>query len=75
MTQILPVDVRKPQTLLDNFVDTLTTADMVGKARTTVYDMVERGLLTQYRVGTQVLYWRPQVAEVAAALDRLRVRK
>jgi excisionase family DNA binding protein len=60
---------------LTSFVDTMTAADMLGKARTTVYDMVDRGLLTQYRIGTQVLYWAPQVSEVAAALERLRVRR
>ncbi len=66
--------VPDPATLLAPFIDIQTAANLLGRARSTVYDMVERGLLNRYEVGTQALYWGPQVVEVAAALERLRVR-
>lgn len=63
-----------PGVLLDRFMDTNRTAALLAKSRQTVGDMADRGVLTRYRVGTAVLYWRPQVLEVRDALQRLRVR-
>jgi hypothetical protein len=68
-----PVDVQRPATLLDNFEDSAGAAYILNKSRSTVHDMADRGLITRYRVGAAVLYFRPELQEVAAALQRLRV--
>lgn len=75
MTQLHPVDVQRPSTLLDNFEDSAGAAFLLGKSRSTVAEMADKGLITRYRVGAAVLYWRPEVQEVALALQRLRVRQ
>lgn len=58
----------------EQWLDTNQTAEALGRRRATVYDMVERGVLTRYRIGALSVFWRPEVTEVAAALRRLEVR-
>lgn len=66
--------VTRPRLLLSPFLDTEQAAQMLNKSRSTVADMAARGLLTRYRVGAAVLYWGPEVYDVAQALRRLQVR-
>jgi hypothetical protein len=56
----------------DDWTDTSGAADMIGRDRSTVYDLVARDVLTAYRIGRSRAYWVPEVREVAAALARLR---
>ncbi len=69
---VRPVDVREPATLLDNFTDTGGAAALLGRARSTVCEMADRGVITRYAVGAAVLYFRPELVDVAAALSRIR---
>jgi hypothetical protein len=72
MTNFLhPSDVHRPLTLLDNFEDSTGAAFLLQRSRATLVDMVNRGLITRYRVGKAVLYFRPEILEVAEALRRL----
>ena len=59
---------------LEGFTDTQGAAALLNRAVPTVIDMVNKGLLTRFRVGAAVLYWAPQVREVADALRRLEAR-
>jgi hypothetical protein len=69
-----PVDLRRPETLLDNFEDSAGAAQLLNRSRSTVSEMAARGLITPYRVGAVVLYWRPEVERIAAALKTLAVK-
>jgi excisionase family DNA binding protein len=44
----------------------------LGVSRSTVYEMIERGTLGNYRVGKLRLLWRREVTETAAALALIR---
>jgi predicted DNA-binding transcriptional regulator AlpA len=57
-----------------DWLDTNQTAEVLGRSRATVYDMVDRGVLTRYQIGGLSVYWLAEVREVAAALRRLEVR-
>jgi hypothetical protein len=61
--------------LLAHFVDSKGAADLLCRSRSTVTELADRDVLTRYRVGAAVLYYRPQVEEVADALKRLRARR
>lgn len=60
--------------LLEGFTDRNGAAAILDRAPNTVSDMAGRGVLDCYRVGTVVLFWAPQVRDVAAALRRLQAR-
>lgn len=70
----MDADEADPAVLLYRFIDTYEAGQRLHRARSTVSDMADKRVLTRYRVGTAVLYWGPQVDEVARALQRLRVR-
>lgn len=74
MTNSERLDVGMAAGLLEGFTDTQGAAEALNRSRATVIDMVEKGLITRFRVGAAVLYWLPQIREVAAALRRLEVR-
>lgn len=59
-----------PAALLTQFVDSRGAATILGRTRSTVCDMADRGVLTRYAVGSAVLYWDPEVRDLAAALQR-----
>lgn len=59
-----------PAALLNDFVDSRGAALILGRTRSTLCDMADRGVLTRYAVGTAVLYWGPEVRDLAAALHR-----
>ena len=63
-----------PEALSGLFVDRQGAANLLGRSPATVHDMVNRGVLTPYRVGTQVIYSRAECESVAAALQRLAAR-
>lgn len=60
-----------PELALRGFTDSYGAAFQLGRSRGTVCDMVDRGVLKRYRVGTAVLYYLPEVLELAAALARI----
>lgn len=64
-------DLKLPEPNPDDWTDAAGAADILRRSRPTVYDMVDRGVLTKYWIGTHALYWVPQVEQVAAALGKL----
>lgn len=72
--QIDPGTGQTPAALLLGFVDSAAAAAMLGRSRATVCDMADRGVLTRYAVGSAVLYWRDEVADMADALRRIKAR-
>jgi hypothetical protein len=55
----------------EDWTDTAGAACLLGRSRPTVYDMVDRGLLTRHKIGTLSLFWVPEVVEISKALARL----
>jgi hypothetical protein len=56
----------------EDWTDAAGAAAILGKSRGTVYDMSTRGVLTAYVIGAgRVLFWVPEVQEVARSLKRL----
>lgn len=58
-----------------DWTDTEGAAAMLGRNRATVYDLVNRGVLTRYRAGTTSIYWVREVREIVAARRRLEGKK
>lgn len=54
-----------------DWTDAAGAAAILGRSRSTVYDMVDRGILNKHRVGTSTLFWRAEVEEIRHSLDRL----
>lgn len=54
-----------------DWTDTAGAALILGKSRPTVYEMVDRGVLERYRIGTHGMFWVPQLEQVAAAIRKL----
>lgn len=55
----------------DDWTDTAGAASIIGRSRPTVYELVARGTLTRYEIGTHGMFWVPECREVAAAVKRL----
>ena len=55
----------------EDWLDIGQACEIVRRSRPAVYDMLERGLLTRYVIGTRTMLWRAEVTEVADALRRL----
>lgn len=68
-------DVKLPVPNPEDWTDTEGAARILGRSRPTVYDMVDRGVLTRYRVGAHAVFWVPEVRDVAVALSRLTVTR
>lgn len=64
-----------PKLLLEKFTDSGGACFYLKRSRATLCDMVERGLIKRYRRGTAVLYYLPEVLEVADALQRLDIAR
>jgi hypothetical protein len=63
---------RLPTPNPEDWTDATGAAAILGKSRATVYDMSTRGVLTPYVIGAgRVLFWVPEVKEVARSLKRL----
>jgi hypothetical protein len=54
-----------------DWTDAGGAAAILGRSRPAVYDMVDRGVIAKYRIGTHTMYWVPQVEQVAAAIRKL----
>jgi hypothetical protein len=54
-----------------DWTDAAGAADLLGRSRPAVYDMVDRGVIHKYRLGSHTLYWVPEIQQVAAALQRV----
>lgn len=59
----------------EDWTDAGGAADLLARSRPAVYDMVERGVLRRYQIGTHGMYWVPEVKRVAAAIRQLSVRR
>lgn len=57
-----------------DWCDTDEAARLLQRARPTLYDIVQRGALHRYKIGTVSVFWRAEVLELAAALRRSRGR-
>lgn len=71
------VHMTQPQLPLpnpDDWIDINQACELLQRARPTVYDMLERGVLNRHVIGSRTLLWRAEVAEVAAALRLLEAR-
>jgi excisionase family DNA binding protein len=55
----------------DDWTDTAGAAEIIGRSRPTVYELVEKGTLTRYQLGTHGMFWVPECREVGAAIERL----
>lgn len=64
-----------PKLLLEHFTDSGGACFYLKRSRQTLCDMVERGVIKRYRRGTAVLYYLPEVLEVADALKRLDIAR
>ena len=47
-----------PPYVMKDLVDSNTAAQLLRRSRPALTDMADRGVLTRYRIGTAVLYWR-----------------
>lgn len=54
-----------------DWTDTNGAAELIGRNRTTLYDYVNRNIITKYEIGSTPVYWVPEILEVSDALDRL----
>lgn len=54
-----------------DWTDAAGAALILGRSRSTVYDMVDRGILSRHRVGASTVFWRAEVEEIRRSLDRL----
>jgi hypothetical protein len=59
----------------EDWCDAAEAAVVLHRTKATVYDMTNRGVLNAYPVGRIKLWWRPQVARVAAALRVVEARQ
>jgi len=57
-----------------DWTDAPGAAVIIRRNRSTVYDLVARGLITPYRVGDKTLFWVPELIEVRDAMRRLERR-
>lgn len=54
-----------------DWTDTAGAAEIIGRSRPTVYELVSRNVLTRYQIGTHGMFWVPECREVAASIARL----
>lgn len=60
----------------EDWTDAGGAAEILGRSRPAVYDMVDRGVIHKYRIGTtHTAYWVPEVRHVADAISRLTRRE
>lgn len=57
------------------WTDIAGAALLLNRSRPTVYEMIERGVLTRYEIGCHALLWVPEVKNVAAAIRVLRAHR
>lgn len=54
-----------------DWTDTAGAAEIIGRSRPVVYDLVSRGVLTRYQIGTHGMFWVPECRELAESIARL----
>jgi excisionase family DNA binding protein len=67
----LKIEIPNPE----DWCDVELAAEVLGRSRANVYDMIKRGVLKQYKVGRITMLWRPDVTKVSLALRVLETRK
>jgi hypothetical protein len=55
----------------DDWTDTAGAAEIIRRSRPAIYELVSRGSLTRYQIGTHGMFWVPECREVAASIARL----
>lgn len=54
-----------------DWTDTAGAAEIIGRSRPAIYELVSRGSLTRHQIGTHGMFWVPECREVAASIARL----
>lgn len=68
----------QPQLTLPNPDDWMDVGQALAALRinrSTLYLMIKDGRLGDYRIGVSRVFWRTEIKELAAALERVRVRR
>jgi hypothetical protein len=68
------IEARLPIPNPEDWTDTAGAGDILRRARPTVYEMVDRGIITRYRIGHCAVFWVPELTRVAQAIERLAPR-
>ncbi len=71
-------DVFMQQTLdLPNpeaWCDSKQAAAILGIGRSALYNLLDRGVVHDYKIGTVRLFWRNEIADLKSARDRVKGR-
>lgn len=60
-----------PEPFAEMFLDGRDAARLLGMNRTSIYALIDRGVITPYKIGVLTVFWRPEVEAVRAARARL----
>lgn len=56
-----------PVTFAAMFLDGTEATTMLGISRTHIYKMIDRGVITPYRIGALTVFWRPAIEQLHRA--------
>lgn len=55
----------------EDWTDFAGAGEIIRRSRPTIYDLVDRGILTRYQIGAHAMFWVAECREVARAMERL----